>query len=66
MSDLEKVAALLHSIDRRDLDAMKPEQRKSLASALRRVADIADPPALTVAPKSGVLADLRSGAPRHE
>jgi hypothetical protein len=61
MSDLEKVAALLHGITRRDLDAMKPEQRKSLASALRRVADIADPPALPSTPKSGVLCDLYLG-----
>jgi hypothetical protein len=57
----QKVEALLHGLTRRDLEKMKPEQRKNLAAALRRIADLADPPALPAMPKSGVLFDLHRG-----
>jgi hypothetical protein len=57
----QKVEALLHGVTRRDLERMKPEQRRKLALALRRIADIADPPAYSAPPKSGVLCALYSG-----
>jgi hypothetical protein len=44
LSDIAKVEALLSGITRRDLDRLRPEMAINLARALRRVADIADPP----------------------
>jgi hypothetical protein len=61
VSDLEKAAALMEGVTRRDIERLKPEQRKRLAASLRRIADLADPPALPAMPKSGVLFDLHRG-----
>jgi hypothetical protein len=61
MTVAEKVSALLEGLSRRDLANLKPEQRKRLAASLRRIADIADPPAMAMMPKTGVLYDLNSG-----
>jgi hypothetical protein len=40
---------------------MSPFHRQRLAQALRRVADLADPPAKTEPPENGVLGDLSEG-----
>jgi hypothetical protein len=61
MSDVEKAFALLHGLTRRDLERLPADQRQRLAASLRRVADIADPPAFTAPPKSGVLFYLHRG-----
>lgn len=63
MQLIEKIDALLHCVSRRDLDAMAPARRRRFAEALRRIADLADPPALPAPPRSGVLYDLRFGRP---
>lgn len=57
---LQKIEALLAGITRAKIEAMPPASRQWLAQALRRVADLCDPPAVT-APKAGVLADLHQG-----
>jgi hypothetical protein len=51
----------MEGVTRRDIERLKPEQRKRLAASLRRIADLADPPALPAMPKSGVLFDLHRG-----
>ena len=61
MSVAEKVSALLEGITRRDIANLPLDKRKRLATALRRIADLADPPALPAQPKSGVLRDLYRG-----
>ncbi len=61
MSIAEKVSAILEGLSRRDLETLKPEQRQRFAAALRRIAEIADPPALPARPRSGVLFDLYRG-----
>jgi hypothetical protein len=66
MSDAAKAFALLHGINRHDIDAMKPEQRKRFAALCRHVAEMAETTVTHAKIKSGVLFDLRNGAPRHE
>ena len=57
---IDKIDALLVGMTRNDIEAMRPELRRRLARALRRVADIADAPKAE-APGAGVLADLKYG-----
>ena len=57
---IDKLDALLNGITRRDIESLTPEQRKRLALALRRIADIADRPE-RAKPKVGVLYDLNRG-----
>jgi hypothetical protein len=61
VSDVEKAFALLHGLTRRDLERLPADQRQRLAASLRRIADLADPPALHAPPRSGVLFELHSG-----
>jgi hypothetical protein len=61
MSVAEKASALLEGISKRDLLSMPAEQRRRFAAALRRIADLADPPAFKAPPRSGVLMDLFRG-----
>jgi hypothetical protein len=65
ISAIDKVDALLSGITRDDLVRLQPIYRKRLAAALRRVADLCDPPAKSDPPKSGILAALRE-CPRAE
>jgi hypothetical protein len=41
---IDKVDALLTGITKAEIEAMSPDLRRRLALALRRVADLADPP----------------------
>ena len=59
----EKAAALLEAITPAELQAMAPHARRRFAALCRRTADLAEP---TETPKTGVLADLKRGLPRHE
>jgi phage-related protein len=61
MTVAEKAAALLEGLSKRDLLTMPAEQRRRFAAALRRIADLADPPAFKAPPKTGVLLDLHRG-----
>lgn len=61
LSVLEKVEGLLAGITRSDIERMRPAYRQRFAQALRRIADIADPPPKPEPPKAGVLADLSEG-----
>jgi hypothetical protein len=61
---VEKLDALLNGLTRRDIERLTPEQRKRLALALRRIADIADRPE-RAKPKVGVLYDLGRGERAH-
>jgi hypothetical protein len=58
---IERIDALLAGITKADIEAMEPAVRRRLAKALRRLADLADPPAKPEEPKAGVLADLKDG-----
>ena len=59
----EKAAALLEAITPADLQGMPPAARRRFAALCRRTAELAEP---VEQPKAGVLAELKSGAPRHE
>jgi hypothetical protein len=61
LSPIDTIDGLLAGITRRDIEMLEPALAKRLALALRRIADLADPPNTPRAPKSGVLADLRNG-----
>jgi hypothetical protein len=67
MSVVEKAAALLEGMNRRDLEHLTTQQRKKLAWVLRRIADLADPPPAMLerqaSHKTGILHDLRFGRP---
>lgn len=67
MSVASKIVALVDAVkgDPKAFDGMRPVDRRHLADLLRYVAGLAEPPKANL-PKAGVLADLRSGAPRHE
>jgi hypothetical protein len=65
MTVADKVVAFLDNLTRREVEEMSPTKRQKLAELCRHWAAIADPET-TRQPKSGVLADLRSGAPRYE
>ena len=58
---IHRIDALLAGITGADIEAMEPALRRRLAKALRRVADLADPPAKPEEAKAGVLADLGGG-----
>lgn len=64
---IEKVDALLGGITRRDIEHLTSLQRRKLAWALRRIADIADPPEDTKTdnPRAGVLSALANGERSH-
>ena len=59
----QKVAAFLEAITAADVAALEPARRRVFAALCRRAANLAESPD---APKSGVLADIRAGTPRHE
>jgi hypothetical protein len=59
---IEKIDALIAGLSKNDLERMPPLHRQRLAQALRRVADLADPPA---PPPSGVLSELEDGRSRN-
>lgn len=59
MNPIDKAAALLAGITKAEIEALPPAHRERLAQALRRVADLADPP--PPPPKEGVLACLNRG-----
>ena len=63
MSVIEKTVALLSALSPADVQAMPPIERRRFADLLRHWAKLADKSAT---PKSGVLAQIASGAPRHE
>lgn len=58
---IEKIDALLHGVTRRDMDLLKPEQRKRFAALCRHVAEMAEPSTRVIAPKAGVLSALSRG-----
>jgi hypothetical protein len=58
---VQKVDALLSGLTRKDVEHLSEPQRRKLAFLLRKIADLADPPAKPELPKSGVLSDLRRG-----
>jgi hypothetical protein len=64
MSLAHKLAALLTSLTRNQVEAMPPIERQQLADQCRRITALADPPR-NGEPKAGVLSDL-SGKPRDE
>jgi hypothetical protein len=63
MSLANKIAALLTSLTRNQVEAMTPIERQQLADQCRRIAAIAEPPR-NGEPK-GLLANLKN-APRDE
>jgi hypothetical protein len=66
MSVAAKVLSLLDTLTKASLDQLNPAQRRQFAATCRFWAEVAEPPAARATPKSGVLSDLRNGAPRHE
>jgi hypothetical protein len=62
---IDKALALLTGITRNEVERLRPEQRKRLASVLRTIADLADPPRPPPKPRSGVLSELRHGRGRE-
>lgn len=64
MSIVEKTIALLGVLRPEDVRALTPAQRRRFADLCHYWAEFAEPK--QTPPKNGVLADLRSGAPRHE
>ena len=62
ISPIDKIDALLAGISKANIVGMPPANRRRLAQALRHVADLADPPQRPEPPRSGILADLKSGA----
>jgi hypothetical protein len=56
-----KIDALVSGLCRDDIERMPPLHRRRLAMALRRVADLADPPANAKPEESGILIRLRNG-----
>jgi hypothetical protein len=61
LSTIGKIDALLAGITLGDIERIPPEHRARVAKALRRIADLADPPEKKGAPSGGVLASLRNG-----
>ena len=64
MSLVRQIHALLAALAPSDFERMPPAERQRLADELRYWATVAQPK--NDVPKSGVLLDLRNGAPRHE
>jgi hypothetical protein len=58
---IDRIDALLGGITRADIQAMPPALSRRLAQALRRIADLADPPTKAAEADVGVLADLKYG-----
>jgi len=59
MTIAAKVASLLTTIRRQDLDVLSPVERQRFASLCRYVARLAEPSPRP--PESGVLCELKSG-----
>lgn len=66
MSVAEKVVALLEFLNEEQIQAEPPATRQRLAQLCRHVATIAEPSTRILGPKTGILNELRNGAPRHE
>jgi hypothetical protein len=61
MSVADKIAALFGALTREEVDAMPPAQRRRFADQCRHWADFAEIKPGALAPRSGVLADLKRG-----
>jgi hypothetical protein len=59
MTIATKVAALLGTIRRQDVEALPPVERRRFAELCRHVARLAEPQ--STPPKAGVLYDLKVG-----
>jgi hypothetical protein len=59
MTIATKVAALLVTIRRQDVEALTPVERRRFADLCRYVARLAEPQ--SAPPKAGVLYDLKAG-----
>jgi hypothetical protein len=66
MSVAEKTVALLTALSPADMEVLTPSQRQRFAALCRHVAEMAEPSTRILTPKSGILAEIRNGAPRHE
>lgn len=72
MSIAAKLIGLFVALEKHHIDVLAPNTRKRFAQFARHWADYADPPINSLpakppkVPKSGILADLRDGLPRHE
>jgi hypothetical protein len=58
---MDKIDGLMAGLSRNDIERMSPVARQRLAQALRRVANLCDPPPPPPAQRSGVLAALKDG-----
>jgi hypothetical protein len=60
-----KIIGMFAALEPRDLNCLAPDTRRRFAQICKHWAEIAEPQRTSL-PKSGILAEINNGAPRHE